>query len=73
MKRDHIKLSPHCFIESSRDINGRYYIAYRNGASVFIRDIVELRRYLKIPKSIPMREALEAWLAGHNEQDAAAQ
>jgi hypothetical protein len=69
MKRDALRLSPHQFIETSRDINGRFYIAYSGGASVFIRDVVELRRVLKIPKSIPMREALESWLASLADMD----
>jgi hypothetical protein len=64
MKRDTLRLSQHTFIETSKDHNGRYWIAYSGGASVFIRDVVELRRFLKIPKSIPMRDALESWLAG---------
>ena len=48
-----------------------YFIAYSSGASVFIRDIKELRRFLKIPRSIPMRESLESWLASLANQDAA--
>jgi hypothetical protein len=70
MKRDAIRLSQHQSIETSRDWNGRYFIAYSGGASVFIRDITELRRFLKIPKSIPMRESLESWLASLADMDA---
>jgi hypothetical protein len=47
LKRDTLRLSPHQSIETSRDWNGRYFIAYSGGASVFIRDIAELRRFLK--------------------------
>jgi hypothetical protein len=71
MKRDRLVLSQHQSIETSRDWNGRYFIAYSGGASVFIRDIAELRRFLKIPKSIPMRDSLESWLASIADQDAA--
>jgi hypothetical protein len=49
-------------IETSLDTNGRFFIAYSKGASVFIRDLPELRRFLKIPKGIPMRAALDSWL-----------
>ena len=62
MKRDRLQLSPYQSVESGRDINGRYFIAYSSGAAVFIRDEIELRRFLRIPKGIPMREALESWL-----------
>jgi hypothetical protein len=70
MKRDTLRLSQHQFIEASRDINGRYFIAYSGGASVFIRDVKELRRFLKIPKALPMRESLESWLASLAAMDA---
>ena len=63
MKRSLLKLSAHQTVESSRDFNGRFYIAYSKGASVFIRDAKALRQFLKVPKSIPMRETLDDWLA----------
>lgn len=61
-RRDTLRLSQHQFIESSRDANGRYFIAYTSGASVFIRDLCDLRRFLKIPKGIPSRDAFDSWL-----------
>jgi hypothetical protein len=70
VKRDTLRLSQHQFIETSRDHNGRYFIAYSGGASVFIREIAELRRFMKLPKSIPMRESLESWLASLADMDA---
>lgn len=70
MKRDKLRLSQHQFIETSRDHNGRYFIAYSGGASVFIREIAELRRFINLPKSIPMRESLESWLASLADMDA---
>lgn len=70
MKRDALRLSAHQFLETSRDHNGRYWIAYSGGASVFVRDESELRRFLKLPKGLPMREALESWLASLADQDA---
>ncbi len=70
MKRDALRLSLHQFIETSRDHNGRYFIAYSGGASVFCREAAELRRFLKLPKGLPMRESLESWLASLSDQDA---
>lgn len=69
-KRDRLHLSPHQNIETGRDWNGRYFIAYSGGASVFIRDLKELRRFLKVPKGIPMRESLDSWLASLEAMDA---
>lgn len=68
-KRSYLKLSAYQSVESSKDTNGRYFIAYSSGASVFIRDLKELRKFLRIPKSIAMRETLDAWLAELEEAD----
>jgi len=70
MKRDALRLSQYSSIETSRDSNGRYFIAYSSGASVFIRGERELRRFLKVPKGLPMRESLDSWLASLADQDA---
>ena len=69
MKRSYLKLSAYQSVETSKDTNGRYFIAYSSGASVFIRDLKELRRFLKVPKSIPMRETLDDWLADLDAND----
>ena len=69
-KRDKLVLSPHQSIETSRDLTGRYFICYSSNASVFIRDLKELRRFMKIPKGLPMREALDTWLASLADMDA---
>jgi hypothetical protein len=71
VKYDKLHLSPHTTIETYRDHNGRAYVAYSSGASVFIRDVAELRRFLKISKGLPMRERLDEWLADLQEKDAA--
>ena len=71
MKRDRLVLSQHQTVETYRDATGRCFVAYSGGASVFIRDTKELRRFLKIPRSIPMRESLESWLASLEDMDAA--
>ena len=69
-KRDTLRLSQHQFIETGKDGNGRFFIAYSGGASVFIREQKELLRFLKIPKSIPMRQSLDSWLESLADQDA---
>jgi hypothetical protein len=70
MKYDKLTLSQHTTIETYRDHNGRAYVAYSGGASVFLREATDLRRFLKIPKGLPMRESLESWLASLADQDA---
>ena len=73
MKRDALRLSQHQFIETSRDFNGRYWIAYSSGASVFLREAADLRRFLKLAKGskgLPMRDRLDEWLAGLAAADA---
>ena len=69
-KRDTLRLSQHQFIETYRDGAGRCFIAYSQGASVFIREPREVRRFLKIPRSIPMRQSLDSWLESLADQDA---
>ena len=71
MKYDKLTLSQHTNIQTYRDHNGRVYIAYSGGSSVFIREAAELRRFLRLPKGLPMRESLESWLASLADQDAA--
>jgi hypothetical protein len=71
MKYDKLTLSQHTTIETYRDHNGRAYVAYSGGASVFLREVADLRRFLKISKGLPMRERLDEWLADLQEKDAA--
>jgi len=63
MKRERLHLSVHTSIETGRDWNGRFYIVYTNGASVFLRCPKEVRKWLKLPAKIPMREAYDSWIA----------
>ena len=73
MKYDKLHLSQHQFVETSRDFNGRYWIAYSSGASVFLREAADLRRFLKLAKGskgLPMRDRLDEWLAGLAAADA---
>ncbi|NDI18424.1 MAG: hypothetical protein EBY89_01445 [Actinobacteria bacterium] len=71
MKYKRLQLSPHTSIETSLDTNGRFWIAYCRGASVFIRDTKELRRFLKLPKGIPSRERFDEWLGEIESADTA--
>lgn len=61
-KRDRISLGGGISVETGPDWNGRYFVACRNGASVFIRDPAQLRAFLKLPAKTPSREALDSWL-----------
>lgn len=63
MKRQRLDLRSGMLVERGRDWNGYFYIACAKGASVFIRDEKELRRFLKLPKGTPSRELLDAFLA----------
>jgi hypothetical protein len=63
MKRERLHLSVYTSIETGVDWNGRYYIAYANGASVFLRCPKEVRKWLKLPAKIPSREAYDSWIA----------
>jgi hypothetical protein len=70
MKRERLHLSVHTNIETGRDWNGRFYIVYNNGAAVFRRCPKEVRRFLKLPPKIPMREAFDSWIASLEADDA---
>jgi len=63
MKHERLNLSQHQFVETSKDFNGRYWIAYSSGASVFLK-------LAKGSKGLPMRERLDEWLAGLAAADA---
>jgi hypothetical protein len=71
MKRERLHLSVHTSIETGRDWNGRFYIVYSNNASVFLRCPKEVRKWLKLPTKIPMREAYDSWIASLEAADAA--
>jgi hypothetical protein len=70
MKRERLHLSAHTVIETGRDWNGRFYIAYSNNASVFLRCPKEVRKFLKLPAKIPMRESFDSWIASLEAADA---
>lgn len=70
MKRERLHLSAHTNIETGVDWNGRYYIAYTQGASVFFRCSKEVRKWLKLPAKIPSRESYDSWIASLEAADA---
>lgn len=70
MKREKLHLSQHQVVETYRDWSGRAYIAYSSGCSMFFRDRKALVRWLKVPRSIPMRSSLDSWLDSLEAADA---
>jgi len=70
MKREKLHLSAHQNIETYRDMTGRAFIAYNSGCSMFFRDRKALVRWLKVPRSIPMRASLDSWLDSLEAADA---
>ena len=70
MKRERLHLGPSTIIETGVDWNGRYYIAYTKGISIFLRCPKEVRKWLKLPVKIPSREAYDSWVASLEAADA---
>lgn len=71
MKRERLHLSRYTSVETYRDFSGRIYIACSSNASMLFRDAGELRKWLKLPKGIPMRESFDSWIASLEAADAA--
>ena len=71
MKQEYLRLSQYQSVGTDLGLNGRYYIVYSNHASVLRRDPVEVRRFLKLPKGIPSREAFDSWIASLQAADEA--
>lgn len=69
MRRERLHLGPGTTVETGRDWNGRFFIAYTKGASVFLRCPIEVRRWLKLPAKIPSREAFDSWIASLDAAD----
>jgi hypothetical protein len=70
MRRERLHLSHTTTVETGKDWNGRFFIAYDKGASVFLRCPKEVRRWLKLPAKIPMRESYDSWIASLEAADA---
>jgi hypothetical protein len=62
MKRERIELQGQVSVETGRDWNGRFFIAYRSGCSVFVRCPEELRKFLKPSLATASKASLDSWL-----------
>lgn len=62
MKRQRLHLPGHMSVETSLDLSGRFFIAYRKGTSMFFRDPKALRKFLSLPIKTESRESLDSWL-----------
>lgn len=62
MKRDRLAISRFQSVETYVDFDRRVFIAYSSGASVILRDVKELRKFLGLAPKTPSRDALESWL-----------
>jgi hypothetical protein len=71
MKRESLHLPGGISIETGPDWNGRYYVAYRRGVSMFFRDVDKLRKFLDLYAKAARRESLDSWLASLQAADAA--
>lgn len=68
--REALNLSGGMRIETGRDWNGRFWIAYRKGCSMFFRDPSQLRRWLSLAPKTASREAFDSWIASLEAADA---
>ena len=64
MKRTRLQLGQSMSVETAKDFNGRFFICYAKGASVFLRNVKEVRRFMKLPLKTTSRDLLDEWLAG---------
>lgn len=62
MRRDTLRLPGAMSVETGRDWNGRFYVAYGKQASVFVRCPKELRKFLRLSLGTASRAALDSWL-----------
>lgn len=62
MKRDRLAISRFQSVETYIDWSGRVFIAYSSGASIIVRDVKALRKFLGLAPKTPSRDALESWL-----------
>lgn len=69
MKRQTLHLQGGLSIETARDFNGRYWIAYLKGCSMFFRDAVDMRKWLKLPKGTASRDSFDSWIVSLGDFD----
>lgn len=63
MKRERLHLQSGMTVETGKDTNGRFFIAHARGASMFLRDSAEVRKFLQLAAKTPSRESLDSWFA----------
>ena len=63
MKRQTLHLQGGLSIETGKDWNGRFWIGFVKGCSMFFRDAGDLRRWLKLPKGTASRDSFDSWIA----------
>jgi len=73
MKRESLHLPGGISIETGPDWNGRYYVAYKRGVSMFFRDPGQLRKFIDVYAKGARRESLDSWLASLQAADQAKQ
>ena len=61
MKRERFEAKT-LWIETSRDWNGRYWIAWKPDVSLYFRDRPAMVKWLAWPKGTPTRTSLDSWL-----------
>jgi hypothetical protein len=71
LKTEQLQLAPGQFINASRDANGRAFVAYNRGVSVWLRHPAELRRFFKLRSGQAKRRWLDQWLEELAASDAA--
>jgi hypothetical protein len=70
VKRDALRLPGGMSIETGPDWDGRYWIGYRKGCSLFFRDVKVLRKWLGLPLGTPSRQAFDSWVESIQASDA---
>ena len=63
MKREKLHLQSGMTVETGKDTNGRFFIAHARGASMFLRDSAQVRKFLQLAAKTPSRESLDSWFA----------
>lgn len=57
-------------IETSRDWDGRWYVAWKPDASMYFRDRKQLLKFCAWPPKTPTGDALRSWLSSMEQMDA---
>jgi hypothetical protein len=63
MKHQTLHLQGGVSIETARDFNGRFWIAYLNGCSMFFREAVDLKKWLQLGKGTARYDSFDSWIS----------